>query len=330
VKAVVVHEYGDAGKLSLADMPLPEPGPGEALVRQTVAGLNFIDIYVRSGLYAKSHTYAQTLPVTLGMEGAGVVAAVGEDVNDIRPGDRVAYCLELGSYAEYALVPAWKLVKVPGDIGLDTAAALMLQGSTAHYLTHSLYPLQPGETCLLHAGAGGVGQLAIQLAKARGATVIATVGTGEKADIARARGADHVVIYTQEDFAARVADITGGQGVHVVYDSVGRATFEHSLKCLRRRGTMVSFGAASGAIEAVSPLGLAEAGSVFFTRPHLADYIPDAAARRERAGDLFRLCREGKLTVTLDRRWPLAEAAAAQRALEGRESRGKLLLEIGK
>lgn len=329
MKAVVVHEYGGADRLELADMPVPVPQPGEALVRQSVAGLNFIDIYVRSGLYAKSHTYAQTLPTIIGMEGAGVVEAVGEGVDDLRPGDRVAYCLELGSYAEYAAVPAWKLVPVPDDIGLDTGAALMLQGSTAHYLTHSLFPLQAGQTCLLHAGAGGVGQLAIQLAKARGATVIATVGTAEKAEIATARGADHVVIYSSEDFAERVAEFTGGEGVHVVYDSVGRATYERSLKCLRKRGTLVSFGAASGAIEAVSPLGLAEAGSVFFTRPHLADYIPDAATRRSRADDMFRLCREGKLTVTLDRHWPLADAADAQRALEGRESRGKLLLEIG-
>ncbi len=328
MKAVIVRAYGNADRLELADMPVPAPQPGEALVRQSVAGLNFIDIYVRSGLYAKSHTYAQTLPLIIGMEGAGVVEAVGDGVTDIRPGDRVAYCLDLGSYAEYAAVPAWKLVPVPDDIGLDTGAALMLQGSTAHYLTHSLFPLQAGQTCLLHAGAGGVGQLAIQLAKARGAKVIATVGTAEKAEIATARGADHVVIYSSEDFAERVAEITGGEGVHVVYDSVGQATYERSLKCLRKRGTLVSFGAASGAIEAVSPLGLAEAGSVFFTRPHLADYIPDAATRRARADDMFRLCREGKLTVTLDRRWPLADAADAQRALEGRESRGKLLLEI--
>ena len=328
MKAVIVRAYGNADRLELSDMPVPAPQPGEALVRQSVAGLNFIDIYVRSGLYAKSHTYAQTLPLIIGMEGAGVVEAVGDGVTDIRPGDRVAYCLDLGSYAEYAAVPAWKLVPVPDDIGLDTGAALMLQGSTAHYLTHSLFPLQAGQTCLLHAGAGGVGQLAIQLAKARGAKVIATVGTAEKAEIATARGADHVVIYSSEDFAERVAEITGGEGVHVVYDSVGQATWERSLKCLRKRGTLVSFGAASGAIEAVSPLGLAEAGSVFFTRQHLADYIPDAATRRSRANDMFRLCREGKLTVTLDRRWPLADAADAQRALEGRESCGKLLLEI--
>jgi NADPH2:quinone reductase len=329
MKAVVVHRYGGAEELVLDDMPTPSPGPGEALVRQSVAGLNFIDIYVRSGLYKKSDTYAQTLPTIIGMEGGGVVEAVGDGVSDIRPGDRVAYCLQLGSYAEYAVVPAWKLVPVPESIGFDVATALMLQGSTAHYLTHSLFPLAEGQTCLFHAGAGGVGQLAIQLAKSRGATVITTVGTAEKAEIARARGADHVIIYTEEDFAEQVREITNGEGVHAVYDSVGKATFERSLKCLRKRGTLVNFGAASGAIEAVSPLGLAEAGSVFFTRPHLADYIPDAESRRARANDLFRLQSEGKLTVTLDRRWPLAKAADAQRALEGRESRGKLLLDIG-
>lgn len=328
MKAVVVRAYGEADQLVLADMPVPSPGAGEVLVRQSVAGLNFIDIYVRSGLYKKSDTYAQTLPLIIGMEGGGVVEALGEGVQDLAVGDRVAYCLNLGSYAEYAVVPAWKLTAVPSTVGLDVATALMLQGSTAHYLTHSLFPLQPGQTCLFHAGAGGVGQLAIQLAKIRGATVITTVGSAEKAAIARDRGADHVIQYNEENFAERVAEITCGEGVHVVYDSVGKATFDNSLKSLRKRGTLVNFGAASGPVEAVSPLGLAEAGSVFFTRPHLADYIPDAATRRARAADLFRLHEEGRLEVTLDRRWPLADAAEAQRALEGRQSRGKLLLDI--
>ena len=334
MKAILVESYGGAKTLTLADVPTPEPGEGEALVKLSLAGVNFIDVYIRSGLYARSDTYAQTPPMVIGMEGAGEVVALGLGAGDLgagnlREGDRVAYCLSLGSYAEYATVPAWKLVKVPAEVPLDIAAALQLQGSTAHYLTHSLFALGPGHWCLVHAGAGGVGQLVIQLAKARGATVIATVGSGEKAGIARARGADHVIDYRQDDFVAAVNEITGGNGVDVVFDSVGKDTIKGSLKCLKPRGVLSNNGASSGAVTSIDPMDLAEAGSVYFTRPHLADYIADADERNMRAGDLFRLWREGSLTVTIDREFPLAEAARAHRAIEGRQTKGKLLLGIG-
>ncbi len=329
MKAILVAEYGGADKLTFAEAPRPEPGEGEALVRIAWAGVNFIDVYMREGVYKRSETYAQRPPMVIGMEGAGTVEALGPGTNGLAEGDTVAYCLELGSYAEYAAVPAWKLVPVPAEVPLDVATALQLQGSTAHYLTHALYPLGPGDTCLIHAGAGGVGQLVIQLAKARGATVIATVGSREKAEIARARGADHAILYREVDFREAVLEITGGRGVDVVYDSVGRDTLAGSLRCLRRRGTCCLFGGSSGAVTSIDPLDIAEAGSVFFTRPHLADYIADAAERRARAEALFRMYREGRLVVTIDCTLPLMQAAEAHRILEDRETKGKLLLEVG-
>jgi NADPH2:quinone reductase len=329
MKAIVAEDYGGAETLTLADMPIAEPGEGEALVKLAFAGVNFIDVYIRSGLYARSATYAHTPPMVIGMEGAGEVAARGSGAGDLAEGDRVAYCLSLGSYAEYATVPAWKLVKVPAEVPLDIAAALQLQGSTAHYLTHSLFALGPGHWCLVHAGAGGVGQLVIQLAKSRGATVIATVGSAQKAAIARARGADHVIEYRQDDFVAAVREITDGVGVDVVYDSVGKDTIKGSLKCLKRLGVLSNNGASSGAVTSIDPMDLAEAGSVYFTRPHLADYIADAKQRNMRAGDLFRLWRQGSLTVTIDRALPLSGAGEAQLAIEGRETKGKLLLKTG-
>ena len=334
MKAIVVNDYGGAEALGFADVPMPEPGEGEALVKLAYAGVNFIDVYIRSGLYARSDTYAQSPPMVIGMEGAGEVAALGPGAGDLGAGDlgagdRVAYCLSLGSYAEYATVPAWKLVKVPDGVPLDIAAALQLQGSTAHYLTQSLFALGPDHWCLVHAGAGGVGQLVIQLAKARGATVIATVGGGEKAGIAKARGADHVIDYRQDDFVAAVREITGGNGVDVVYDSVGKDTIKGSLKCLKPLGVLSNNGASSGAVTSIDPMDLAEAGSVTFTRPHLADYIADADERNMRAGDLFRLWRQGSLTVTIDREFPLSAAAEAHGAIEGRQTKGKLLLRTG-
>ncbi len=331
MRAITVAAYGDAGHLRLEERPPPEPAPGEALLRQTLAGVNFIDVYMRAGLYRSSRTYAQRPPFVLGMEGCGVI----ERLNDVdpalglKPGTRVAYCLQLGSYAGQAAVPAWKLVPIPDEVPDEIATTLMLQGSTAHYLTHSLFALQPGQRCLIHAGAGGVGQLAVQLAKACGAEVFTTVGSPEKAELARRRGADHAILYRSEDFAQRVAELTGGEGVDVVYDSVGQATIAGSLKCLKRRGTLVNFGAASGAVEAVSPLALAEAGSVFFTRPHLADYMATAAERRARALDLFAHYVGGRLEVAIDRRLPLAEARQAHELLEGRATTGKLLLDCG-
>lgn len=328
MRAIQVAEFGGPEALSAVETDAPDPGPGEALVAVEVAGVNYIDVYMRDGSYARSHTYRTPLPMTIGMEGCGRVVALGAGVEGVSPGDRVAWCLSRGSYAEFAAVPAWKLTRVPDDVPTEIATALMLQGCTAHYLSHSAFPLQPGQTCLIHAGAGGVGQLLVQLARRRGATVITTVGTPEKAEIARMRGADHTILYRAADFAEEVARITGGEGAHVVYDSVGRDTFRGSLRCLRRRGLLINFGASSGQADPVSVLDLAEAGSVFLTRPHLADYMADAAEIRSRTADLFSAWREGALHVEIDRELPLSDAAEAHRIIEGRRTRGKLLLRI--
>ena len=333
MKAIQVQDYGASDMLALAEVETPGLEDGEALVRISHAGINFIDVYMRAGIFKSSRTYQNSPPFTPGMEAAGIVEAVGAGVDSgvdgIKPGDRVAYCLSLGSYAEFAAVPAWKLIKVPAAVPMGIAAALQLQGMTAHYLTHSLYPLKDGDSCLIHAGAGGMGQLAIQMAKIRGAQVLVTVGSPEKAEIARARGADHAILYRDVDFAEAVSELTSGEGVNVVYDSVGKDTIRQSLKCLKPRGMLSNNGNASGRIEAIDPLDLAEAGSVFFTRPHLADYIPTPDARRERCDDLFRLYADGKLTVTIDRTFPLADAKAAHDAIEGRQSKGKMLLITG-
>lgn len=309
-------------------MAEPEPAAGEALVRLEYAGVNFIDIYMRSGQYARSHTYRTPLPMTIGMEGGGTVAALGAGVTDLTIGDRVAYCIVRGSYAEYAAVPAWKLVKVPDNVPLRIATALMLQGLTAHYLSHSAFALGPGHTCLVHAAAGGVGQLLTQLAKLSGATVIATAGSIEKAALARSRGADHVVLYREADFREEVMKLTAGKGVDVVYDAVGKDTISPSIRSLKRRGLCINYGGASGLVQSVEPLELAEAGSVFFTRPHLADYIATPGELRGRAADLFAAYGADRLTVRIDREFPLAEAAEAHRCLEGRGTRGKLLLKV--
>jgi NADPH2:quinone reductase len=326
MRAIQVLEYGGREQLTASEIAVPEPGKGEVRVRLAYAGVNFIDVYMRNGLYAKNRAYGSTLPLTLGMEGAGLVDAIGEGVEGLSQGDRVAYCLSAGSYAEYAVVPAWKLVPVPEDIGLDLAAAMMLQGCTGHYLTHSLFPLEPGQTCLIHAGAGGVGQVLIQLAKARGGRVLTTVGSPEKAETARGLGADEVILYKEADFKEAVHDLTGGQGVHVVYESVGKDTFERSLFCLRHRGTCVLFGFSSGAVTSVNPQSLAEAGSVFLTRPNLADYMANEDEIAGRAGDLFGMMGAGDLQLEICEILDLEDAASAHAALEGRATTGKLLL----
>ncbi len=262
MKAVQIDAYGGPGNMVLREIATPEPGSDEALVRLEYAGVNYTDVYNRNGMYAKSHTYANSPPFTLGREGGGVVERVGPDVYSVAPGDRVTWCLPLGSYAEAAVVPAWRLVKIPDAVETPAATALMLQGCTAHYLTHSLFRIEEGIRCLVHAAAGGVGQHLVALAKHRGAEVFATVGSDEKARIAAALGADHVILYHREDFVARVRDATAGRGVDVVYDSVGRATIEGSMRSLARRGMLVNFGAASGAVESIEPFALAEAGSL--------------------------------------------------------------------
>ncbi len=328
MKTISIPAFGGPEQLQLMELPQPLPAGGEALVKLDYAGINFIDIYMRSGHYARSQTYRTPLPMTIGMEGAGTVAELGAGVTDLNVGERVAYCIVRGSYAEYATVPAWRLVRVPPEVPLDIATALMLQGCTAHYLSHSAFALGPGRSCLVHAAAGGVGQLLTQLAKLRGATVIATAGSREKAEIARSRGADHVILYRDTDFRAEVMKITGGQGVDVVYDAVGKDTIHQSIHSLKKRGVCVNYGGASGLVASVEPLELAEAGSVFFTRPHLADYIATADELRGRAADLFAHYASGTLNVAIDREFPLAQAAAAHRYLEGRNTKGKLLLRI--
>ncbi|GAB4566967.1 MAG: quinone oxidoreductase [Anaerolineae bacterium] len=320
MKAVVIRESGPAEVLRVEDLPVREPGPGEARVKIAAAGVNFIDTYQRSGQYPVA------LPYVPGVEAAGIVDAVGPDVDQVKPGDTVAYAMQPGAYAEYAVVPAWKLVPVPEAIELEQAAAVMLQGMTAHYLALSTFPLQPGHTALVHAAAGGVGTLLVQIAKRRGARVIGTVSTEEKAALARQLGADEVILYTQVDFEAEVKRLTDGRGVDVVYDSVGRDTFDKSLNCLRPRGYMVLYGQSSGAVPPIDPQILNARGSLFLTRPTLAHY---AATRDEllwRAYDLFQWMTTGELKVRIDRSFPLANAADAHRYIEGRRTRGKILL----
>lgn len=328
MQAILLRAYGPAEALTAAALPDPEPGPDEILIRQRFAGVNYADIYMRNGLYRGPHTYGTELPFVPGLEGAGTVVAAGSGVTSFTPGDRVAYCLGRSGYAELVAVEAVKAARVPEDIELAVAAALMLQGATAHYLTHALYRVGPETTCLVHAGAGGVGQLLIQIAKARGARVITTVGSPEKEDIVRRLGADVVVRYRDVDFVGAVNRATGGEGVDVVYDSVGRDTIHGSLECLRVRGTCVLFGASSGAVDALAPMALAEAGSVFFTRPHLAHYRRTADDAQRQADDLFDLVRNRLLHRAIDSRFSLPDAAAAHRRLESRASQGKILLEL--
>ena len=325
MRAVAVTEFGGPEKLALIDAPAPEPRAGEALVKLEYAGINFIDVYMRSGEYARSHTYQTPLPMVIGMEGIGTVASPADG---LAVGERVAYCIVRGSYAEYAAVPAWKLVKVPADVPSPIAVTLMLQGLTAHYLSHSAFALGKEHTCLVHAAGGGVGQLLVQCAKLRGATVIGTAGSAEKRAIAKARGADHVILYRETDFREEVMRLTGGKGVDVVYDAVGKDTIAGSIRSLRRRGVCINYGGASGLVRSIEPLELGEAGSVFFTRPHLADYIATPEELAWRAGDLFAAWRAGKLEVKVEREFSLAEAGAAHRHLEGGRTKGKLLLRI--
>jgi NADPH2:quinone reductase len=314
MKAVFVETPGGVENLKYAELPKPTPGPGQALVKIAAAGVNFIDIYFRTGLYPAPP------PVVLGNEGAGTVEAVGPDVTNVAPGDRVAYAMARGSYAEYAVVPAWQLVKIPASVDFQTAAAAMLQGMTAHYLTHSTYPLKPGDSCLIHAAAGGVGLVLVQMAKMRGARVIGTAGTEEKAKLAKDAGADEVVVYTKEEFK------TKAKGMHVVYDSVGKSTFLDSLDCLRPRGMMVTFGNASGPAPEFAPLLLSQKGSLFITRPTLAHYTATPEELAWRAGDVLGWIAQGKLKLHIHKVYPLADAAEAHRDLEGRKTTGKLLL----
>jgi NADPH2:quinone reductase len=320
MQAIRIHTFGDPGVLRLEDVPLPAPAENQARVKIEAAGVNFADIYNRIGQYPVQ------LPAILGSEAAGIVDMVGPGFSDLQPGDRVAYVGEPGAYAQYAVVPAWKLVRLPDELDTRTAAAAMLQGLTAHYLTQSTYPLQSGQTALVHAAAGGVGQLLVQMAKRRGARVIGTVSTDEKAQLAQSLGADEVILNTRDDFEAETRRLTGGKGVDVVYDSVGKTTFEKGLSCLRTRGYMVLFGQSSGAVPPLDPQVLNAKGSLFLTRPTLAHYLANRDELLQRTGDLFRWITGGELQVRIDRTFPLAAAAEAHRYLEGRQTHGKVLL----
>jgi NADPH2:quinone reductase len=320
MKAVRVHKYGGPEVLTLEDILVPEPKAGEARVKIEAIGVNFIDIYQRTGLYP-----LQT-PFTLGSEAAGVVDAVDDGVTEVKKGDRVAYAMVPGSYAEYAIVPAWRLVPVPASIDAKSAAAIMLQGMTAHYLTRSTYALKKGETALVHAAAGGVGLLLVQLAKMLGARVIGTVSTEQKAQLAKQAGADDVILYTQTDFLTEVKKLTQGEGVHVVYDSVGATTFDKSLDCLRPRGYLVLFGQSSGPVPPFDPGKLAAKGSIFLTRPSLAHYTLNRAELLQRSGDLFNWVASEKLRLRVESAFSMADAVEAHRQLEGRKTTGKVVL----
>jgi NADPH2:quinone reductase len=322
MKAIYIEQTGAPEVLRFGDRPTPEPGKGEVLVKLAYSGVNFTDLNARSGINKIP------LPAVLGSEGAGTVERVGEGVTDFKPGDRVAYCMVRGSYAEQAVVPARMLLPIPAGVEFATAAATMLQGMTAHYLTHSTFSLKTGQTALVHAAAGGTGRLIVQIAAMLGARVIATVGTEAKARLAREAGASDAILYDQQDWVAEVKRLTGGAGVDVVYDSVGKATYLKGFDCLKPRGMMVHFGVASGPIDPFDTRTLTAKGSVFLARPTLASHVSDPKELAWRAGDLFRWIREGKLTLRIDREYPLADAAHAHRDMEARKTTGKLLLRV--
>ena len=323
MKAIQVNVPGGPESLQVVDIPKPEPGPGQALVRIAASGVNFIDIYFRTGLYKSDN------PIAIGSEAAGTVESVGGGVTDVAAGDRVAYVMARGSYAEYAVVPAAQLVKIPDSVTFDTAAAVMLQGMTAHYLTRSTFPLKAGDTCLVHAAAGGAGGLIVQMAKSLGARVFGTVSTPAKAEIARAAGADETILYTEQEFDVEARRLTGGRGVDVVYDSVGQTTFDRSLNSLRTRGTLALFGQSSGPIQGFEPNTLNGKGSLYLTRPSLGHYLLNREELLWRATDVLNAVANGTLRLRIDRTYPLAEAAQAHRDLESRKTAGKLLLSIG-
>jgi len=320
MKAIQIKRTGGPEVMELVDLPVPQPKPNEVLVKIQAVGVNFIDVYNREG------RYKQALPLVLGQEAAGTVSALGSDVRALAVGDQVAYCMILGSYAEYASVPADKLVKIPGGVTERQAAAAILQGMTAHYLVYDTFPLKKGDTALVHAAAGGVGLLLVQMAHHIGARVIATVSTDEKARLARTAGSDEVILYTQTDFEAETRRLTGGKGVDVVYDSVGKTTFDKGLNLLRPRGMMVLYGGSSGPVAPFDPLVLTQKGSIFLTRPSLGAYVLSPQELQNRAAAVFGMIRDGSLKLRIEHVYPLSEAQQAHRDLEGRKTTGKLLL----
>jgi NADPH:quinone reductase len=320
MKAIRVHAAGGPEALTLDDIPAPSPKAGEALVKVDAAGLNYIDVYFRTGMYKAE------LPLTIGMEAGGVVTAVGSNVSEVKVGDKVAYTGVAGAYAEQAVVPSSKLVVLPAGVSTKQGAAAMLQGMTAHYLATSTYPLKHGDTCLVHAAAGGVGLLLCQIAKLRGARVIGTVSTDEKAKLAREAGADETIIYTRQDFEAEVKRMTDGKGVQVVYDAVGKTTWDKSLNSLAPRGLIALYGQSSGPIGQIDPQIFNAKGSLFLTRPSLGHYTATREELLQRAGEVLGWVRDGKLKLRMEFEFPLKDAAEAHRALEGRKTTGKVLL----
>ena len=320
MKAIRVNQQGGPEVLSYEELPTPSLASGESLVKIEAIGVNFIDTYQRSGLYKVP------LPATLGLEAAGTIAATGPETSRFKVGDRVAYTNVPGAYADYAAVSEEKIVALPDTVTFAQGAAIMLQGCTAHFLSHSTYPVQPGDTCLVHAAAGGVGLLLTQMIKMRGGQVIATVSTPAKAALAKAAGADHVILYTETDFEEEVRTLTVGKGVNVVYDSVGKTTFEKSINCLTKLGTMVLYGNASGPVTEFNPATLGPKGSLFLTRPTIFDYLADRETLQWRSNDLFSWIAAGKLSLRLEHSYPLANASEAHKDLEARKTTGKVIL----
>ena len=329
MQSIQIERYGGPEVLTRRDVPVPEVRADEVLIRIGWSGINFMDVHTRQGKYAESRTYPVRLPTTLGMEGAGTIVKLGRDVAGYEEGDRVAYCLHWSSYAEYAAVPAWRVVKVPAALPLEMGAASLFHGYTAHYLAHDVGALAPGKTCLVHAASGGLAQILIQLAKRAGAFVIATTSSEEKAQVARSRGADVAVLYDRGGFAEGVRAATGGEGVDVVFDSLGQATLRDSFRATRKQGLVVNYGSVSGSVRDLDPIELGEAGSLFLTRPRLADHLPDAATVRRRADDIFSALIDGSLKITIGGTYTLDTVEEAHEALETRRMIGKPLLKIG-
>lgn len=328
MRAIQIDRYGGPEVLVRRDVPVPQPGPGEVLIRLHHSGINFMDVHTRQGKYAGSRTYPVSIPTTLGIEGAGEVAALGEGVGVLAIGDRVAYCLTWGSYAEYAVVPAWRVVPVPDALSLDRAAAAMFHGLTAHYLADDVGRLGPGVTCLVHSASGGIGQLLVQLGTRLGATVYATTSTEAKAEVARQRGAKAAFLYEEGRFADAVRELTGGHGVDVVFDPIGRPTLRDSFRATRKRGLVVNFGAVGGPVRDLDPIELGEAGSLFLTRPRLADHLPDGQTIRRRASDIFDALLDSALSIEIAGRYSLDSVEEAHAALEERRVVGKPILDL--
>lgn len=326
--AIQVDRYGGPEVLVRRELPIPVAGQGEVLIRLAYSGINFMDVHTREGKYAGSRTYPQSLPTTLGIEGAGMIVEIGSGVHDLEIGDRVAYCLSWGSYAEYAVVPAWRVVKIPQRLSLESAAASLFHGLTAHYLANDVAKFGPGITCLVHAASGGIGQLLVQLGARLGATVFATTSTEAKARIVRERGAATVFLYDDGGFVDKVWEATGGRGVDVVLDPIGKPTLRDSMRATRKKGLVVSFGSVGGSVKDLDPIELGEAGSLFLTRPRLADHLEDAVTIRRRASDIFSAIADGSLQVEIGERYTLQDVEAAHEELESRTSSGKPILVI--